>query len=56
VRIADAVRFLREAWEKIETKVIEAGWGFTRMSLASLRKMMVKAVISRKSTKSKQNN
>jgi hypothetical protein len=56
VRIADAVRFLREAWEKLKTTVIEAGWGFTKMGWASLRKMMVTTAIGRKSTNSKQNS
>jgi uncharacterized protein YjhX (UPF0386 family) len=45
VRIADVVCFLREVWEKLETKVIDAGWGFTKMSLTSLRKMTVKTMI-----------
>jgi hypothetical protein len=33
VRIAGAVHFLREAWEKLETKVIEAGWGISEDEL-----------------------
>jgi hypothetical protein len=56
VRIADAIRFLREAWEKLKTKVIEAGWGIYEDEFGPLRKMILKTVICRKSTKSKQNN
>jgi hypothetical protein len=37
VRTIDAIRFLREPWEKLETKVIEAGWGIyeNELGLAS---------------------
>jgi hypothetical protein len=33
VRIAGAVCFLREAWEKLETKVIEPRWGINEDEL-----------------------
>jgi hypothetical protein len=27
IHIADAVKFLKEMWDRFEAKVIEAGWG-----------------------------
>jgi hypothetical protein len=36
IRIADGVQFLKEAWDRLETKVIEAGWGIYEDALGDV--------------------
>jgi hypothetical protein len=43
-RTVDAVQFLREAWDQLETKVIQVRWGIYELQLGFRRNQMTKAM------------